>query len=520
MVLDNADDDQIFFRSDDADGRASLVTFLPQATHGSVLITSRNALAARNLVGTDGLVIHVQPMNEAESLALLRVRIPDSQSPAEDERALVQALEYIPLAITQVGAYIANRSPLITVSAYLRLFRESESKQIRLLQNEDSVDLRRDPSIRYAVITTWQLSFEEIQRSRPAATDLLSLMSMFDRQGIPEDLLRDDDQDILDFHDELAPLINYSLIRVEQDNRLFDMHRLVQLSVRAWLGTHQQLREWQTKSTRIMARVFPSGDYESWTQCQSLLAHARSVLEAIDDIDDGDQLTVATLQSNLGWYLELQGTYEEAETMHRRALDAREKVLGREHPDTLTSVNNLGLVLSRQGKYEEAEAMHRQALDAREKVLGREHPNTLTSVHNLGSVLDSQAKYEEAEAMHRRALEAREKVLGREHPNTLTSINNLGDVLSRQGKYKEAEAMYQRSLDARETVLGREHPDTLTSVINLGNALSGQGKYEEAEAMHRRALVAREKVLGREHPDTLRSIHILSDFLKEHGKRG
>jgi hypothetical protein len=33
-------------------------------------------------------------------------------------------------------------------------------------------------------------------------------------------------------------------------------------------------------------------------------------------------------------------------------LKAREKVLGREHPDTLTSVNNLGDVLSKQGKYE------------------------------------------------------------------------------------------------------------------------------------------------------------------------
>ena len=41
--------------------------------------------------------------------------------------------------------------------------------------------------------------------------------------------------------------------------------------------------------------------------------------------------------------------------MHRRALEAREKVLGREHPDTLTSVNNLGNVLFMQGKYEEAE---------------------------------------------------------------------------------------------------------------------------------------------------------------------
>lgn len=58
--------------------------------------------------------------------------------------------------------------------------------------------------------------------------------------------------------------------------------------------------------------------------------------------------------------------------MHRRALEAREKVLGPEHPSTFTSVDSLGSVFSRQGKHEEAEAMHRRALKAKEKVLGKE----------------------------------------------------------------------------------------------------------------------------------------------------
>jgi Flp pilus assembly protein TadD len=43
-------------------------------------------------------------------------------------------------------------------------------------------------------------------------------------------------------------------------------------------------------------------------------------------------------------------------------------------------MNNLAGVLSDQGRYEEAERMHRQALELREKVLGLEHPETLTSV--------------------------------------------------------------------------------------------------------------------------------------------
>jgi Tfp pilus assembly protein PilF len=518
MVLDNADNNQIFFRSDDADGRAPLLSFLPQATHGSVLVTSRNSLAARNLVGTDGLVIDVQPMNEDESLALLRARVPDSPSPAEDETALVQALEYIPLAITQAAVYIANRSPLITASAYLQLFHESDSKRIRLLRNEDSMDLRRDPSIRYAVITTWQLSFEQIRQERPAATDLLALMSMFDRQGIPEDLVRDFDQDILDFHDALAPLLSYSLIRLQTNERLFVMHHLVQLSVRAWLDMHQQLPGWQAKSRRIMARVFPDSEYENWTQCRSLLAHAKSVLKYINEVDDEDRLNAASLSSNCGWFLEFQGAYEEAGSMHQRALETREKVLGREHPDTLTSVNNLGSALDSQGKFDEAEKMHRWALEARERVLGPKHPDTLTSIDNLGVVLDSQGKYDEAEAMHRQALEVREKVLGREHPDTLTSVNNLGLVLSKQGKYEEAEAIHRWALEAREKVLGREHPNTLNSVNNLGFVLSSQGKYDQAEAMHRQALEIKEKVLGREHPSTLTSVNNLGLVLYRQGK--
>jgi Flp pilus assembly protein TadD len=73
-------------------------------------------------------------------------------------------------------------------------------------------------------------------------------------------------------------------------------------------------------------------------------------------------------------------------------------------------MNNLATVLRDQGKYEEAEEMHRQELGSCETVLGKEHPDTLTSMNNLALVLGGQGKYEEAEEMHRRALCLRETV--------------------------------------------------------------------------------------------------------------
>jgi len=96
--------------------------------------------------------------------------------------------------------------------------------------------------------------------------------------------------------------------------------------------------------------------------------------------------------------LEAQGKYEAAETMHWRALELIEKVLGLGHPDTLTSVNNLAVLLVGQGK------------------LGPKHPDTLTSMDNLAAVFGDQDKYQAAEEMHRRVLELREKGAGPRAP--------------------------------------------------------------------------------------------------------
>jgi hypothetical protein len=43
--------------------------------------------------------------------------------------------------------------------------------------------------------------------------------------------------------------------------------------------------------------------------------------------------------------LKVQGDYEGAQPLYERALEARERVLGKEHPDTLASVNNLAVLL-------------------------------------------------------------------------------------------------------------------------------------------------------------------------------
>ncbi|MFM9696740.1 tetratricopeptide repeat protein, partial [Streptomyces europaeiscabiei] len=77
------------------------------------------------------------------------------------------------------------------------------------------------------------------------------------------------------------------------------------------------------------------------------------------------------------------GEHAEAVRLHRQTLDDRIRVLGPEHPDTLTSRHNLASALARMGEQEEAVRLLRQTLADRVRVLGPEHPHTVRTRDDL-----------------------------------------------------------------------------------------------------------------------------------------
>jgi hypothetical protein len=502
IVLDNADSDKIFFRNDNMEGRAPLVTFPPQASHGCVLITSRNSLAARNLVGSDGLVITVQPMNEEESLALLQARIPASQlgESGEDEKALVQALEYIPLAITQAGSYITNRLPLLTVSAYLRLFHESESKRTRLLQNEDFADLRRDPSIRYAVVTTWQLSFEHIRQERPAATDLLALMSMFDRQGIPEYLVRDH-QDTLDFHDALAPLLSYSLVRLEINERLFDMHRLVQVSVRAWLRIHCQFDKWSNVACKKLSASFPTPDPENRTKWRKLFPHAQYVL--FDEPSRQNSSFRRALSLIFAYCLHEDSRYKEAEPLLLQELD---QCGDSQNAKTYKCKTVLARNYIYQGNFGKAGPVYKDLLHMAGKLHDPKSIEFLDANANLAAYYAQVSDWGEAEKQFMNV-----KVLmdhhQKEHPVIWKIRSNLAWFSLERGQWRDAEKSFHEAVGSRSKRLGPTHPDTMTSKAGEATAVLYQGRHRDACSMLTELESITKSQLGDDHRLT---IHIMS----------
>lgn len=243
IILDNADDASVFFHnkplSREADGLDTSVEplsdFLPQSANGFILITSRSRDVARRLTGSSANILEIKPMKEEEALALLQKKLFSSVN-GDDSVELIRALDCMPLAITQAAAYIEERAPRMTIARYLNELSKSDRNRARLL-NKDVGDDRRDGRASNSIIATWQISFEYIRTNMPTAARLLSLMSLFDRQGIPESLLYDqyggedegDDNEEADFDDDIHTLKSFSLVEMSIDGQEFEMHRLVQL---------------------------------------------------------------------------------------------------------------------------------------------------------------------------------------------------------------------------------------------------------------------------------------------------
>jgi tetratricopeptide (TPR) repeat protein len=516
LVLDSADDIETFFSptSDASLVRCGpstpLTKFLPRSPDGSMMVTTRDKRIGERLADR-AKTIMVLPMANQEADDLLRLTVPlQSGSDEGESNELLDALGYLPLAITQAAAFINENN--ITVAECLEAFHANDSELLELL-SQDLGDSRRDLEIQNSIVRTWKLSFDQISRQKPRAAELLSLMSVLDRQGIPKTLLCKDNERGIEFTTALGTLQAFSLIGIEKGGTNYEIHRLVQLSTQNWLELQDTKARWQDEALELLAERFPSGEYGTWNECEVLSPHAQVAIGYMSTTRS-HLLQHAKLLDSLARYDKTQGRYSISCSRLTKLLDIREAELGKKHPDTLTSMNNLAEVLEDQGKYDEAGEMHRQVLELRETVLGKEHPDTLTSVGNLAGVLRSQGKYDEAEELHRQVLELQETVLGKEHPNTLTSMGNLAGVLEDQGKYDEAEELHRQALELLETVLGKEHPNTLTSMNNLAGVLEDQGKYGEAEELHRQALELLETVLGKEHPNTLTSMNNLALLLR------
>src|SRR6266700_3495521 len=333
LILDNADDLEM------------VRGFIPTDGQGYILLTTR-AQATRRIARR----IEIEEMNVDEGALFLlrRATIIDSDAPLDTAsttdrttaREISQAMDGLPLALDQAGAYIEETG--YGLSDYLKLYK---TRQAELLQRRGKLTSDHPDSVG----TTWSLAFEKVQQANTAAADLLRLCAFLDPNIIQEEIITKGASELgsnlqpvaadpIKLNDAIGTLLTYSLVRRNPDHTL-SIHRLVQVVLKQSMNKSVQ-RRWAERAVRAVYQAFPEVDYGNWLRCQEYIPQVL-ICNALIEQWDMTIPEAAQLLDEAGYYLRVSAQYELAEPLLQRALAIRERVLGAEHPDTAVSLNNV-----------------------------------------------------------------------------------------------------------------------------------------------------------------------------------
>ena len=333
LIVDGVDDLSIIKEPlPSASGPKTLLQFLPRRTIGHVLITTRDRRVGERLA-VRAHTITVPTMTQEEGRLLLgnysNTTFYDNLDKVDQ---LMQALDYLPLAITQAAAYMSENC--ISLHDYISLLGSGDEEMQDLLEENLSDGRREDPDSN-SVIKTWKLSFDQIGKQDPRAADILSLMAMYDRQGVQTELFKKEKEPIRTLTSSLATLQNFSLISRTTDGGAYRMHRLVQLAVQAWLKLQGTMIIWQKVALDTLADIFPSGDYETRSLCEAYLFHARTILQN-EAVSMESQIKRAELLKRIAWFDRRQHRYQVARAEAEEAAGIFNRIRGPEDPMALS----------------------------------------------------------------------------------------------------------------------------------------------------------------------------------------
>jgi tetratricopeptide (TPR) repeat protein len=452
--------------------------------------------------------VRLTVLDPAEAVDLL-TRVITHHDPGRDLEGtddLCAELGFLPLAIKQ-AAYIAETG--ITPRAYLNLLADYPATMYRA--TAEGGDAQR------TIARIWHVTLDQLTGT-PLAGDLLRILAWYAPDAIPPPLL-DGLASPPDLAHAIGRLAAYSMLATSNDGTIA-VHRLVQAVTRTPDpdDPHRQphaielARIWATE--RLAAFLPPGTENPAdWPTWRTLLPH----VGALTDNTHTDTQTTAWLLNRTGLFLVDQGLVSRAIGYLQRTVNDYARILGADHPYSLSAQNGLASAYIAAGDLARAIPLLRETLVDSIRVRGNDHPDTLICRNNLASAYQASGELDQAVPLFERTLTESVQILGDDHPQTLTSRNNRAEAYYAKGDLGRAIPLFQKTLADRQRVLGNDHPDTLKSRNNLATAYQASGDFDHAVPLFEQARIDCVRVLGEDHPQTLTSSNNLASTYQASG---
>lgn len=149
-----------------------------------------------------------------------------------------------------------------------------------------------------------------------------------------------------------------------------------------------------------------------------------------------------------------------------------------------------------QRRYEEALRLARGAVEAGERLYGRDDLRIAPPLTNLAILSLVRGQYDAAEPAFKRVVELYEQKSGPDDPRLSVVLMPYGWLSYARRDAKRAEALFKRAVAVQEKTYGADNAEVAPYLSALADFYQARDDYEKADALYRRAAALLEKTAG------------------------
>jgi len=418
---------------------------------------------------------------------------------------------------------------------------------------------------------TFKLCFDEVQANDIVATDILRVCAFLSPESIPIEIFTCTGYElgnnianaILEdsrFDNALRILLRYSLIeRDRKDITNISVQTIVQDIIREQM-TQEESCLWANRVINALNKLFPTPDFNSWNECNRLLAHTLRFAEEWISNYALTSKPAGSLLTRLAAYQFERGKLESVESFLLQAIGIFLHIGIDAHQDQAeshlwlaklyesqgkfdgalinidesiklykdsTSIGNLdtaktlvvkGIILQQYEKYAEAKRHFKSAILIIEKLYGQQCDEFCHALYFLGKLYYEQGKYSFAKKFYEKSLNLLKDIPNGNEIIKAKILNALGLLYSDIGDIENADATLQMAIKIWQSLDVEHHFEYGIAINNLGRVKIMQGEDDLAEKAFEKAISVWNIELGKDHHLIANSFDLLAVLLLKRGE--
>ncbi|HLW03631.1 MAG TPA: tetratricopeptide repeat protein [Ktedonobacterales bacterium] len=501
----------------DAPAALTLKAGGPRCAH---LVTTRLPDVALRLVDEGAQVVRVQELSEADGFAFLARLAPEAvQLEPEEARALVRAVDGLPLALKLMGNYLRTQGysgQHRRLRAALDLLgQRKERLRLEPVQAKAGEGTETSRSLMASIGTSYHALNARARSMLLALSVFPPKPNTFSEEAalaiagastgtldrlVDSGLLESGGPGRYSLHQTIADYARLKRKSKQSVKRMVTFFTNYVAVHQADYGTleHEQMNllevfqgafdlGLQAELVRGVTAFLPFlADHGIYEVADLWLGHARQAALA-----SGDGAGLATVLLHLGLIRVNCADYIQAEQYAAEGLRVARQIEDTEKIAKFLQV--LGAIKERLGDYKAAQAYLEEGLALARQIKLR--PTLVAILRTLGIVVGDLGYSTLSENYFREALLLAREIGDEDHIGSL--LQNLGIVAKDRGEYQQAETYYQ---EAMRSFRQRGQWTRMTSLLqNLGGLASNRGDHQRAEAYYQEAVASARQFGQREH---------------------